>query len=92
MLYAGTRTKKDIRLNPEIDQKFLDVIVTGDLSPLDGWEIEGLLESAGVGFTELHTWVAAISANISCGGNPPVIDFYIDTLEYAIGYGIIHAH
>ena len=92
MLYAGTRTKKDIRLNPEIDQKFLDVIVTGDLSPLDGWEIEGLFESAGLGFTELHTWVAAISANMSCGGNPPVIDFYIDTLEYAIGYGIIHAN
>ncbi len=91
MLADGRRTKQHIRLNPEIDRQFLDVITTGDLSPLDAWQMEDLFEKAGIGFTELHSWVAAISANLACGGHAPVVDFYLDSLAYAIGYGIIHA-
>ncbi len=92
MLYDGTRTKQHIRLNPEVDRQFLDVITSGDLTPLDDWKLEDLFENAGVGFTELHSWVAAISANLACGGHAPVVDYYYDSLEYAIGYGIIHAN
>jgi len=91
MLAEGRRTREDVRLNPETDRAFLDIVASGDLSPPDGWRVEDLFERAGVGPTELHTWVAAVSANLPCGGNAPVVDFYLDTLEYAIGYGIIHA-
>ena len=91
MLRDGRRTREQIRLNPAVDQAFLDVLVSGDLSPLDGWLMEDLLETAGIGFTELHGWVAAVAANLACGGAAPTVDFYIDSLEYAIGFGIIHA-
>lgn len=91
MLRDGRRTREQIRLNPAVDRAFLDVLASGDLSPLDGWLMEDLFETAGIGFTELHGWVAAVAANLACGGAAPTVDFYLDSLEYAIGFGIIHA-
>ena len=58
---------------------------------LDDWDVGALFEKAGIGFTEVHGWIGAVSANLACGGAAPVVDFYLDTLEYAIGYGIVHA-
>jgi len=91
MLADGTRTKSDIRLNPESDRAFLEVIAGGDLTDLDDWKLDELFETAGVGFTEVHTWVAAVAANLACGGEAPSVDFYLDTLAYGVGYGIVHA-
>ena len=91
MLADGRRTREQVRLNPDRDRAFLDTIVSGDLAALDDWDMAGLVEQAGIGFTELHGWVAAAAANFACGGGAPVVDFYRDTLEYAIGYGIVHA-
>ena len=91
MLADGRRTREQVRLNPEVDRDFLTLISSGDLRGIDDWDIADLIEKAGIGFTELHGWVAAVSANLACGGSAPVVDFYLDTLEYAIGYGIVHA-
>ena len=91
MLADGRRTREQVRLNPEIDRAFLDILASGDLAPLDGWEVGALFETAGIGFTEVHGWIGAAAAHLACGGTPPVVDFYLDTLEYAIGYGIVHA-
>ena len=44
-----------------------------------------------MGFAEVHGWIAATAAHLACAGGAPVVDFYLDTLEYAIGYGIVHA-
>ena len=91
MLADGRRTRDHVRLNPAIDGAFLDIVASGDLAPLDHWDIGALFETAGVGFTEVHGWIGAVSANLAFGGNAPTVDFYLDTLEYAIGYGIVHA-
>ncbi len=91
MLMDGRRTREEIRLNPDADREFLEVLASGDLSPLDDWDMEELVERAGIGFTELHCWVAATAAHLRCGGAAPEICFYRDSLEYAIGFGVIHA-
>ncbi|MCY4547469.1 MAG: hypothetical protein OXC28_03800 [Defluviicoccus sp.] len=91
MLADGRRGRADVRLNPEVDRAFLDILSSGDLAPLDAWDVGALFETAGIGFTEVHGWIAAVAANLACGGNPPAVDFYLDALEYAIGYGIVHA-
>ena len=81
----------DDRIVRDADVPFLEVLAAGDLSPLDDWLMEDLSETAGIGFTELHGWVAAVAANLACGGGAPTVDFYLDSLEYAIGFGVIHA-
>lgn len=91
MLLDGRRTREQIRLNPAVDREFLDIVTSGDVAALDGWQMESLSERAGIGFTELHGWVAATAAHLRCGGAPPEVDFYVDSLEYAIGFGVIHA-
>ena len=91
MLADGRRTRAQVRLNPETDRAFLDILVSGDLAPLDDWDVGVLFETAGMGFAEVHGWIAATAAHLACGGGSPTVDFYRDTLEYAIGYGIVHA-
>ena len=91
MLADGRRSRADVRLNPEIDRAFLDILSSGDLAALDSWDVSALVESAGIGFTEVHGWIAAAAANLACGGSAPAVDFYRDALEYAIGYAIVHA-
>ena len=91
MTAKGLRTSEQIRLNPELDRRFLEIVESGALHRLDDWILEDLHEEAGIGFTEIHAWVAAVSANLACGGTEPVVDFYRDALEYAIGFGIVHS-
>ena len=91
MLADGRRTREHVRLNPGIDRAFLDILASGDLAPLDLWDVGALHDVAGIGFTEVHGWIGAVAANFACGGRAPVVDFYLDALEYAIGYGIVHA-
>ena len=90
MLADGRRGRTDVRLNPEVDRAFLDILSTGELAALDGCDMDALFETAGIGFTEVHGWIGAAAAHLACGGSAPEVDFYRDTLEYAIGYGIVH--
>ena len=91
VIAVGLRTRADIRLNPDVDRRFLAIVESGALHELDDWKLETLYEEAGAGFTEVHAWTAAVAANLACGGAVPVVDFYRDALEYAIGFGIVHA-
>ena len=91
MLVSGQRTRQDIRLNPAWDQRFLDILATGDLAALDDWDQQRLLDEAGVGFLELHTWVCARAAYLAAGGEPPLESQYAPALEYGIGYGMASA-
>ena len=92
MIAQGLRTKEQMRLNPEVDRRFLAIVESGALHQLDDWKLDNLYEETGIGFTEIHTWIAAVSANLACGGTMPVVDFYRDALEYGIGFGIVHAN
>jgi 2,3-dihydroxyphenylpropionate 1,2-dioxygenase len=91
MLTDGRRTPADIRLNEEIDLEFLTMVMTGSLGEVDKWKPETIVERAGIGFLEVHTWIAAAAAHEAAGGEAPSQSIYSPTLEYGIGYGMVLA-
>lgn len=91
MIVQGTRTARDMFLNDEADQKFLDIFVTNKLEKYDSWIPQELIAEAGIGSMELLTWLAAAAAHRAVGGNAPVVDFYGVTLEIGIAAGIVYA-
>ena len=90
MIVEGVRTPKQMRLNPEIDQRFLDILTANDLDALDDWDQQQAVEEGGIGFMELQTWIAAASAYRAGVGGRPVVDFYGVTEELGIATGIVH--
>ena len=90
MLVDGTRTRADLKLNPEVDRRILDILSSERLEDIDALEPEWLVENAGIGSLELHTWVAATAAHRAAGGSAPVVDFYAEALEYGIAFGMMH--
>ncbi|WP_420622265.1 3-carboxyethylcatechol 2,3-dioxygenase [Candidatus Poriferisodalis sp.] len=91
MLVDGSRTRTDIKLNPVVDRQFLRIVTEDALDEADRWEPEAMVDKGGIGWMELHTWLAACAANRSAGGAPPVVDFYAEMLEIGIAAGVIHA-
>ncbi|MFT3663686.1 hypothetical protein [Piscinibacter sp.] len=91
MLVSGARTRADIRLNPQLDNEVLDALCAGRPQLLDDWDPVDLVQRAGIGFLELHTWVCATAAHLAAGGSAPSERAYAPTLEYGIGYGMVSA-
>jgi 2,3-dihydroxyphenylpropionate 1,2-dioxygenase len=91
MLIDGRRTRADLKLNPEFDAQFLDIITSTDLSRVDALEPAWMVDQAGIGSLELHTWVAAAAAHAAAGGSAPMVDLYAEALEYGIAFGMVHA-
>ncbi|HUE10745.1 MAG TPA: hypothetical protein VMQ54_07390, partial [Steroidobacteraceae bacterium] len=91
MLVDGTRTRADLKLNPEVDLEFLDTLSRGELQRFDALDPKWMVEHAGIGSLELHTWVAAAAAHQAAGGAPPTVDIYAEALEYGIAFGMAHA-
>jgi 2,3-dihydroxyphenylpropionate 1,2-dioxygenase len=90
MLVSGARTRKDIRLNPEKDREFLTFLAAGDLEAVDDWGGREMIDIAGIGFMELHAWVAAAAAMRTSGSTMPLTTVYAPTLEYGVGYGMAY--
>ncbi len=91
MIVRGERTAKDMKLNQEADERFLDVFCNNRLEEFDGWDQQELVEEAGIGSMELHTWIAAAAAHKAAGGSAPVTDLYSVAPELGIACGIVHA-
>jgi len=91
MIVRGERTARDMRLNEASDRKFLDVLTRNALDEFDHWEQKSLIEEAGIGSMELHTWIAAAAAHKASGGAAPELDFYAVTPELGIATGVVHA-
>ena len=91
MIARGERTARDMRLNAESDQRFLDLLTQNRLEEYDDWDQYRLVETGGIGSMELHTWIAAAAAHRSAGGRMPVQDFYSVMPELGIAAGIVHA-
>ena len=91
MLVNGSRTRADIMLNPDLDRRFLEVAVEGRLAELDSWDPDQIVSTGGIGWMEMHTWLAACAANQAAEGSPPVVDFYAEMLEIGIAAGVMHA-
>ncbi len=92
MLADGTRSRADIKMNPEVDRVFLDCLTQGRLAEVDGWDPASMVERAGIGWLELHTWIAACAAHQAAGGDAPQLDLYAETLEYGIATGVVHGN
>lgn len=92
MIVRGERTAKDMKLNQEADERFLDVFCGNRLDEFDDWDQQKLVEEAGIGSMELHTWIAAAAAHRAAGGSAPVRDFYTVAPELGIACGIVHAN
>ncbi|MGS2722194.1 DODA-type extradiol aromatic ring-opening family dioxygenase [Porticoccus sp. GXU_MW_L64] len=92
MIARGERGPKDMRLNAESDQRFLDVLSRNTLEEYDHWDQYKLVEEGGIGSMELHTWIAAAAAHREAGGNAPVTDFYTVAPEIGIAAGIVYAN
>lgn len=91
MIARGERTAAQMHLNAEADQRFLEVMSANDLEAFDSWDQDKLVDEAGIGAMELHTWIAAAAAHKAAGGNPPVVSFYSVTPEIGIATGIVYA-
>ena len=91
MITRGERTAEHMRLNADADARFLEVLTSGDLSQYDGWDPTEVVEDAGIGSMELHTWIAATAAHLAAGGESPQTDFYSIAPELGIAAGIAHA-
>ncbi len=91
MLINGQRTREDIRLNPAVDHAFLEHLSAYELEAFDGWSAEEMVQTAGIGFLELHAWIAATAAYQAAGVARPARTLYAPTLEYGIGYGMVDA-
>lgn len=90
MLISGARTREDIKLNPEMDQWFLKQLEDGTLEALDDMANMETVEKAGIGFMELHTWIAARAAHMASGSTAKPVTTYSPALEYGIGYGMAY--
>ena len=91
MIARGERTARDMRLNAESDQRFLELFTQNRLEEYDDWDQHELVERGGIGSMELHTWIAAGAAYRAAGGSMPVQDFYSLMPELGIAAGIVHA-
>ena len=91
MLIDGRRTRADLKLNPDVDRRILDILSSDRLEDIDAIEPEWMAQHAGIGSLELHTWVAATAAHRAAGGAAPVVDLYAEALEYGIAFGMMHA-
>ncbi|NKB37255.1 MAG: 3-carboxyethylcatechol 2,3-dioxygenase [Gammaproteobacteria bacterium] len=91
MIARGLRTAKDMRLNAESDRRFLDILCNNNLEEFDDWNLDVLVEEAGIGSLELHTWIAAVAAHRAAGGDMPTEGIYTLAPEIGIAAGIVHA-
>jgi hypothetical protein len=80
-----------MHLNAEADRRFLSVLQENSLEQYDTWDQNALIAEAGIGFMELHTWIAGAAAHRQAGGNPPKLGFYDVMPEIGIAAGVVHA-
>ena len=90
MIARGERTAVDMRLNEEADMRFIKVLTSFNLDDFDDWDQSQLVQEAGIGSMELHTWIAATAAHKIAGGSKPKLDFYLVAPEIGIAAGILH--
>jgi len=91
MIARGERTAAQMHLNAEADQRFLKVMSQNDLQAYDSWDQDKLVDEAGIGAMELHTWIVGAAAHKAAGGNPPEVSFYSVAPEIGIAAGVVHA-
>jgi 2,3-dihydroxyphenylpropionate 1,2-dioxygenase len=86
---AGQADIKD--LAPEWDRTLMDILASGDLTPLDAWTPDWMTEVAGNSSHEVRTWIAAYAALGASGEYTVDYSFYRPIREYIAGFGVTTA-
>ncbi len=87
----GTPDSPLTPLNPEWDEAFMDLLVHGEVTKADGFNIEEISKRAGRSTHEIRTWVAAFAAIGAIGPYEAHKDYYRPINEWIAGYGMLSA-
>jgi 2,3-dihydroxyphenylpropionate 1,2-dioxygenase len=83
---AGTATIQD--LAPEWDLRLLEILASGDLTPLDAWTPEEMTRFAGNSAHEVRTWIAGYAALSAAGPYAVGYSYYRPIRELIAGFGL----
>ena len=83
---AGTATIQD--LAPEWDREFMQIVASGDLTPLDAWSPDDMTRIAGNSSHEVRTWIAAYAALGAAGTYSVQYSYYRPIRELIAGFGL----
>jgi 2,3-dihydroxyphenylpropionate 1,2-dioxygenase len=79
-------------LNPEWDQRVLDLFAKQDLEAFDRFTDEEVKRLGGSGGAEIRAWQAAFAALASAGRYEAKVELYRPIPEWIVGMGVMHAH
>ncbi|MGB7113293.1 MAG: 3-carboxyethylcatechol 2,3-dioxygenase, partial [Mycobacterium sp.] len=75
-------------LNPEWDQKFLEILDSGQLDDLDKWSNSFIAAEGGNSAHEIRTWVAAFAALAAAGPYATGLRYYKPAPELIAGFAV----
>lgn len=75
-------------LNPDFDQKFLEIIDSGRLDELDKWSNAFIADEGGNSAHEIRTWVAAFAALAASGPYETGLRYYKPAPELIAGFAV----
>jgi 2,3-dihydroxyphenylpropionate 1,2-dioxygenase len=85
--FAGGRSNL-APLNPEFDQKFLQIVDSGHLGDLDNWSNAFIAGEGGNSAHEIRTWVAAFAALAAAGPYRTGVRYYKPAPELIAGFAV----
>jgi 2,3-dihydroxyphenylpropionate 1,2-dioxygenase len=89
---AFVRGEADImELAPEWDRELMEILASGDLTPLDAWEPAWMQQVAGHSAHEVRTWIAAYAALGAIGDYTVGYSYYRPIKEFIAGFGVTTA-
>jgi 2,3-dihydroxyphenylpropionate 1,2-dioxygenase len=83
---AGTATIQD--LAPDWDRELLEILASGDLSPLDAWTPDEMARIAGNSAHEVRTWIGGYAALGAAGAYTVRYSYYRPIRELIAGFGL----
>lgn len=87
--HAFVKGEADIMdIAPEWDRELMEILASGDLSPLDGWAPDWMEQVAGHSAHEVRTWIAGYAALGAIGDYTVQFSYYRPIKEYIAGFGI----
>ena len=87
--HAFVKGEADIMdIAPEWDRELMEILASGDLSPLDGWAPDWMEQVAGHSAHEVRTSIAGYAALGAIGDYTVQFSYYRPIKEYIAGFGI----
>ena len=87
--HAFVKGEADIMdIAPEWDRELMEILASGDLTPLDAWDPDWMEQVAGHSAHEVRTWIAGYAALGAVGDYTVQFSYYRPIREYIAGFGI----